>query len=89
MIEISSNRKLNKSELQKTDKKNAGQTKANVYEFQIDPSILNATIANPKKFNQQGTSMSAPDNTQSLQAGKAGSLTADFTKGSFKAQNGT
>ena len=80
---------LNKSELQKTDKKNAGQTKANVYEFQIDPSILNATIANPKKFNQQGTSMSAPDNTQSLQAGKAGSLTADFTKGSFKAQNGT
>jgi len=80
---------LNKSEIAKTNPKNAGQTKANVYEFQFDPSILNATIANPKKFNQQGTSMTAPDNTQSLQAGKAGSLVADFTKGSFKAQSGT
>jgi hypothetical protein len=80
---------LNKSEIAKTNPKNAGQTKANVYEFEFDPSILNATIANPKKFNQQGASMTAPDNTQSLQAGKAGSLVADFTKGSFKAQNGT
>ena len=73
---------------------NKGQYLPNSYIFKFDDSILQATIADPKTFSTQSTGSTSGDNndskTQQLKdKGKVGSLVADFSKKTFRAQAGT
>jgi hypothetical protein len=80
---------LNNAEVEKTKSGNKGQTLPNVYEFRFDPAIGDAKIADPKKYQTGAVAMTSGKDPNAIQAGKVGSLTADFNNNTFRAQAGT
>lgn len=73
---------------------NKGQYLPNVYNFKFHNDILNATIVDPQAFSERSVGSTSGDNkdpktAQLKQGGKVGSLVADFTKKTFRAQAGT
>lgn len=92
---------LNQNEIDKTKKANngkpvnKGQYRPNKYIFNFDTRISSATIADPQAFSDKsvpsvgGDKVDASKAKQLKQGGAVGSLIADFTKKTFRAQAGT
>jgi len=73
---------------------NKGQYLANEYKFKFHKDILNATIVDPQAFSERSVGSTTGEKndgkTQQLKdKGKVGSLIADFSKKTFRAQAGT